>query len=206
MTCERPRVARTERDLREACLNEALAIIEHDGVERLSLREVARRLGVSHQAPYRHFPSRDHILAEIVTRAFEGFARHLDTHAKSNDPDSEMRMMGEAYLDYSAKHPLQYRLMFGTPLPSAEAHPAMMAEARHAFDLLLGALRRKTEHYGVELNEQTIALDALFIWSGLHGLAMLRSTSVFDTLGLKAPVTTQTGDHLIARFGDALRH
>ncbi|MCG8692745.1 MAG: TetR/AcrR family transcriptional regulator, partial [Minwuiales bacterium] len=66
------------KDLREACVREALAIIDTSGVEELSLREVARRLGVSHQAPYRHFPSRDHILAEIVTRAFESFARYLD--------------------------------------------------------------------------------------------------------------------------------
>lgn len=57
-------------DLREACVREALAIITSAGVEKLSLREVARRLGVSHQSPYRHFESRDHVLAEIVRRAF----------------------------------------------------------------------------------------------------------------------------------------
>jgi AcrR family transcriptional regulator len=50
-------------DLREACVKQALEIIAKGGIDSLSLRDVARRLGVSHQAPYKHFPSRDHILA-----------------------------------------------------------------------------------------------------------------------------------------------
>ena len=193
-----------ERNLKEACLIEALAIIEHDGVERLSLRDVARRLGVSHQAPYRHFTSRDHILAEVVARAFEDFALHLDTHEKSSDPDRDLHLMGEAYLAYAERHPLQYRLMFATPLPSAEEHPEMMAKARHAFDLLISALKRKAGGKGQDMSTRAVVLDALFIWSGLHGLATLRASSAFDTLGLKDKVTAQSGAHLLARFGDAL--
>lgn len=199
-----PIVPRTERDLREACLDEALAIIEHEGVERLSLRDVARRLGVSHQAPYRHFPSRDHILAEIVARAFEGFARHLDAHTKSDDPARDMRAMGEAYLGFATRHPLQYRLMFATPLPDVDEHPDMMTNARHAFDLLIAALRREATARGRGTNEKAILLDALFIWSGLHGLATLRNSSAFETLGLSRAVTKETGAHLLARFSDAL--
>lgn len=195
---------RTERDLREACLDEALAIIEQEGVERLSLRDVARRLGVSHQAPYRHFPSRDHLLAEIVARAFDGFAKHLDAHVKSDHAERDMGAMGAAYLSFAAKHPLQYRLMFATPLPNAQEHPEMMAKARHAFDLLLAALRRKAIARGRSVSESAIILDALFIWSGLHGLATLRNSSIFDTLGLSAGVTMESGAHLLARFGDAL--
>ncbi|MFX4450801.1 TetR/AcrR family transcriptional regulator, partial [Acinetobacter baumannii] len=52
----------------------------------LSLRDVARRLGVSHQAPYKHFPSRDHILAEVVGRAYASFAAHLEKRPRSDDP------------------------------------------------------------------------------------------------------------------------
>gem|GEM_PF-1537080 len=123
-------------DLREACIREALAIIEVGGVESLSLREVARRLGVSHQAPYKHFPDRDHILAEIVRRAFESFATYLDSRPLTGDPINDMHEMGMAYLRYARTHPLQYRLMFSTPLPDPAQHPQMMQSARHAFDLL----------------------------------------------------------------------
>ncbi len=191
-------------DLKEACLTEALTIIEQEGVERLSLREVARRLGVSHQAPYRHFPSRDHILAEIVARAFDGFARHLDQHATSGDPDADMQAMGEAYLDYAATRPLHYRLMFATPLPDPASHPEMTARAHHAFDLLLTALRRKAEASGARVDPQAIRLDALFVWSALHGLATLRSTSILATLDLDHTLSARGGEHMLARFGPAL--
>ena len=53
-------------DLREACVQAAREVIAERGVEGLSMRDVARRLGISHQAPYRHFESRDHLLAEIM--------------------------------------------------------------------------------------------------------------------------------------------
>ncbi len=193
-----------KQDLREACVAEALAIIDQHGLERLSLREVARRLGVSHQAPYKHFPSRDHILAEIVARAFTSFARHLDAHLVGDDPDTRMGNMGRAYLAYAHQHPLQYRLMFGTALPNAREHPRMMAEAKHAFDLLRAALERKAKHAGRRASRDQILLDAMFIWSGLHGLASILESSTVDTLALPSSVLEKAPRHLLARFGDAL--
>lgn len=191
-------------DLKEACIAEALKIIEHEGVERLSLRDVARRLGVSHQAPYRHFPSRDHILAEIIARAFDGFARHLDQHPATSDPDSDMGAMGAAYLDYAATRPLHYRLMFATPLPDPAAHPDMMAKAHHAFDLLLAALRRRALAQGHDPDPETTRLDALFIWSALHGLASLQSSTLLAALDQDSILSAKGGGHMLARFGAAL--
>ena len=72
---ERPAVA---QDLRDACVCAAREAIAKHGIESLSLRDVARRLGVSHQAPYKHYPSRDHLLAEVMRRCFQQFAQHLD--------------------------------------------------------------------------------------------------------------------------------
>jgi AcrR family transcriptional regulator len=191
-------------NLKDACLVEALAIIEADGVEKLSLREVARRLGVSHQAPYKHFQSRDHILAGVVARVFAGFAAYLDSAPRSPDPDHDMAEMGRSYLAYAAQHPLQYRLMFGTPLPDGAAHPEMMAQAQHAFALLRAALRRRAAARGVVLDPRQETLDALFIWSGLHGLASIQSSSVSKTLAIEPDVMAQSGLHLLLRFGAAL--
>lgn len=190
--------------LREACLAEAFAIIASDGVEKLSLREVARRLGVSHQAPYKHFPSREHLLAEIVARAFADFARRLDAHQKSDDPDLDMGRMGRVYLDFASNHPLEYRLMFGTPLPDAREHPEMMTQAKHAFALLCNGLRRKAELAGRDPSKEEVVLDALFIWSGLHGLASISSSSVIATLGLGSGVIEASKERLLRGFGQAL--
>jgi AcrR family transcriptional regulator len=184
-------------DLREACLREALAIIDSDGIEKLSLREVARRLGVSHQAPYKHFPSRDHILAEIVRRAFESFARYLDACASHDD----MQAMGQAYLRYAAAHPLQYRLMFGTPLPDPAQHRAMMASARHAFDLLLRGVARKSPS---PAGEEMLVQDALFIWATLHGLATILQSDALRTLALPEQVMEHIIEHTLLRIGGML--
>ncbi|WP_291299069.1 TetR/AcrR family transcriptional regulator [Elioraea sp.] len=199
-------MARPDRDLREACIAEAMAIVAGDGVERLSLREVARRLGVSHQAPYKHFPSRDHILAAIVARAFAAFARFLDRNPRSDDADADLGGMGLAYLDYARAHPLEYRLMFGTPLPDGRAHPEMMAEARHAFALLCDGLRRRAAARGEQPDDKAIVLDALFIWSCLHGLAGIHGASLVDTLALPPGALEASPAHVLGRIGDALGH
>lgn len=197
------RRSRQHTDLREACLVVALEIIDRAGLEKLSLREVARRLGVSHQAPYRHFPDRDHILAEIVARAFASFARHLDTQPDNPDPDVRLGAMGRAYLDYALTHPLQYRLMFGTPLPPGD-HPAMLREARHAFNMLCEGLRRSATARAAQWTEDGIHADALFIWSGLHGLAGILSSSAAQTLDLSPTILEGSIDHVLRRFSDAM--
>lgn len=168
--------ARVARDLREDCIAQALAIIDKAGIEALSIRDVARRLGVSHGAPYKHFPSRDHILAEIVARAFQSFADHLDARRRSDDPFADLANMGVAYLDYAERHPLQYRLMFGVPLPDADRHPGMMACGQHAFALLTDAVGRIHAFQGREPDPTEIELDSMFVWSTMHGLATIRQT------------------------------
>jgi AcrR family transcriptional regulator len=195
---------RTRRDLREDCIAEGMAIVATEGLEKLSLREVARRLGVSHQAPYKHFASRDHILAEMVSRSFDAFAGFLDAHPKSNDPDQDMANMAEDYLRYAREHPLEYRLMFGTPLPDGKAFPEMMAKAKHAFSLLVAGLKRKARLAGEERADEAVLLDALVIWASLHGLASLKSSSIMATLDLAPMVIARSAAHMIEGFAAIL--
>lgn len=192
---------RSTRDLREACLAEARAIIAELGVEGLSLREVARRLGVSHQAPYRHFPSRDHLLADVVARAYASFAAHLDARPHHDDPHADLRAMGEAYVGYALAHPLEYRLMFGTPLPDPAAHPEMMRRSRHAFALLRDAIARLP---GTAGGTETPDLDAMYVWATVHGLASALQGSVVGTLGLDGGTLAAMPGHVLLRIGTGL--
>ncbi len=177
-----------------------MAIIGEQGLEALSLRDVARRLGVSHQAPYKHFPSRNHILAEIVRRAYADFAATLDRHRQSENALEELEDLGSIYLDYARSHPLHYKLMFGTPLPDPEHHPGMMHEARHAF----AALRSIIARLPGNRTPKQIDLDALYAWSAVHGLASILEIRAGEQAGFSADVIALSGGHLLSRIGETL--
>lgn len=196
--------SRKPSDLREACVAEALAIIGEQGVEGLSIREVARRLGVSHQAPYKHFPSSEHLLAELVRRTYVMFGDHLDHRARGASPSDDMRCMGEAYFGFAANHPLHYRLLFGTPLPNPSEHPEMMHEARKAFALLLEGVARMRTQAPPDLSDAQLQLDALFVWSVVHGLASLMQTAALHQIGLDRRTLTAAMPHVLTRIGHAL--
>lgn len=184
-------------NLREACITQAIQIIETSGLENLSFREVARRLGVSHQAPYKHFPSRDHILAAIVQRTFKEFATFLDAVPVSEDPAEELEALGNRYLRYALENPLQYRLMFGTPLPDLADHPEMMDGAQHAFDRLLRIIERMTLPAAATHN-------AMFAWSTIHGLASLLEAQVMAKIALSEEAVAESTRAVMVQIKDSL--
>lgn len=192
------------RNLREACVEEAFAIIGETGVEGLSIREVARRLGVSHQAPYKHFPSSQHLLAEIIRRTYVQFAAHLRHRPLTGHPAADMHSLGEAYFAFAMQHPLHYRLMFGTPLEDPSAHPETMRAAQEAFGVLLqaiAALRGRSPDWVTTAEDR---LDALFVWSAVHGLATILHSNALSRTGIVNLPPGQAFAEILRRIGRAM--
>ena len=133
-------------DLPAALLKAAGKTLEQNGVASLSLRDAARRAGVSHNAPYRHFPDRQALLAAL---AREGFARLAERLRGQQGPE-----LGIAYVRFALEHPQRFRLMF-TGLAGDAAQQAYRT-VRDAFD---------------ELPRPELAAAAA--WSLMHGLAQL---------------------------------
>jgi AcrR family transcriptional regulator len=198
-------------DLKEACIQAARVVIAEKGIEGLSLRDVARKLGVSHQAPYRHYPSRDHLLTAIMQRCFEDFAAFLDQASKAHASDALLGM-GLAYMRFAAEHPLEYRLMFGTPWPEAAAHPELVRHAVHAFDLLRHHVQQQLQQRASATQSDMLALlaqaelQALFIWSAMHGLASIQQAHVMQHLALSPGVSAMAEPYLISMVHKALTH
>ena len=188
-------------NLKEACIVAAREVIGEQGVEGWSMRDVARKLNISHQAPYRHFPNRDHLLAEIMRRCFVDFAEYLDAQSKAN-PNDELRGMGEAYMSYASAKPLEYRLMFGTPWPDPAAHPELIQYAVHAFDLLRQTLLKK--HGKGAIAKKQAELEAMFIWSTLHGMATIEQSHVMQHLVLAKGVEAHAREFNMRMIGAAL--
>jgi AcrR family transcriptional regulator len=189
-------------ELRDACIVAAQEVIAERGIENLSLRDVARKLGVSHQAPYKHYPSRDHLLAEVMRRCFQRFAAHLDARPRFDDPEQDLESLGTQYLAYAHRHPLEYRLMFSTTWPASADEFDLASDATHAFDVLRGVLRRM--HGETAAMREAVELDALYIWSTMHGLAGVMNGQCVDTLDLKANVLKRAVRHSMQRMGIGL--
>lgn len=158
--------------IKEDCVVQAMKVIANKGLEALSLREVARNLGVSHQAPYKHFASRDHLLAEVIRRCLREFATALHASKLAPDgteyaPEEAMRRLGATYLTYAIENPLAYRLMFATPWPEEANQLGLEVDARAAFDVLADRMS-KVKTY---LSQDDLNQDALFVWSTIHGVA-----------------------------------
>ena len=189
-------------ELRDACIVAAQEVIAERGIENLSLRDVARKLGVSHQAPYKHYPSRDHLLAEVMRRCFQRFAAHLDARPRFDDPEQDLESLGTQYLKYAHQHPLEYRLMFSTTWPAAVEQFDLATDATHAFDVLRSVLRRM--HGDSAAMREAVELDALYIWSTVHGLAGVMNGQCIGELNLNANVLKRAVRHAMDRMGIGL--
>ena len=187
---------RTAGDLREACVLAARQVIGERGLEHLSLREVARTLGVSHQAPYRHYPSRDHLLAEVMRRCFAHFAECLDARQRFDDPRRDLVSLGEQYLRYARQHALEYRLMVGTAWPDVAVEQGLAREATQAFDRLRAVLVRL--HGDGADAARRVDLDAVYIWSTIHGVAGVMNGQCVNHLGLASRSPTEAIAHAMA--------
>ena len=149
-------------DLQAALIQSAGDILEKEGVEALSLREVARRAGVSHSAPYRHFAEREALLAALAAEGFGMLAQAQQAAAASGG----LRGMGEAYVQFALAHPQRFRLMFGGQISIAK-HAQLREVATKTFTGLSGAL-------SAGVPEAKGARDAsIAAWALVHGLAQL---------------------------------
>jgi AcrR family transcriptional regulator len=167
-----PRVSRSYHhgDLRAALLGAALEILRTEGSAALTLREVARRAGVSHQAPYHHFADRAALVAAVAQDGFERLMEAVErARSSADDPVAEFREGGLAYVIFAVRHPEHYRIMFGPELADRSAHPDLDRAARRVFEALSappGGGARPPEASGPSALQATL-------WSMVHGLAML---------------------------------
>jgi AcrR family transcriptional regulator len=164
-------------DLRQALIDTAIALVAEQGINNWSLREVARRIGVSHTAPYRHFADRDALLAAVGEKGFQELCEHLQQTLRKmpakilNRPDARLQAIGIAYVQYAIAHPCEYEVMFRYSPKDESQYPALTQTGKKAFAILVNeiAIGQKASVFRQE-NPTELALVA---WSLVHGLSML---------------------------------
>lgn len=177
-------------DLRQALLEAARQAVERDGAGALSLRELARGLGVSHNAPYRHFPDREALLDALCAEGFAELTLRLEG-VRARTPARRLSAMGEAYVAFADAHPGVFALMFQPVDPSLR--PLTTPVATGAMALLADGVRGVTG-----LADPT---DVTAMWAVAHGLATLRMTGHLarDRASVVRAVTQRMADAIAPR-------
>ncbi|APR87206.1 Transcriptional regulator, TetR family protein [Minicystis rosea] len=181
-------------DLRRAVLDDALVLIEERGHLDFTLREVARRLGVSHAAPYRHFPDKRALLTALATEATSQLGARIGAAltATRGDLRAQFLAAGHAYVRYAVDAPAAFQTMFSRDID--EQDPSLVLAKESCFGLLLRYID-DAQRAAVLPRDDPMTL-ARAIWAMHHGLAALAAAGAFpveDAEALRAIVDDAHG-------------
>jgi AcrR family transcriptional regulator len=159
-------------DLRHAMLVAAGGLIEEEGVDGLSLRECARRAGVSHGAPAHHFGDVRGLLTALAAQSFEMLVAYMDRYEAAAAPDTYAQLIanGQAYVAFALAHPGRFRLMFRSEW--VDRDDAALCTAGSA---AYGRLQQHIAAVVAAAGDGALGQDAkaAFAWAIVHGLASL---------------------------------
>jgi AcrR family transcriptional regulator len=158
-------------DLRAELVRVAVEMLDRDGPATLSLRDAARRAGVSHGAPYRHFADREALLAEVVAKGYAQLGAALQAASAAGGAE-----VARAYLRFALEHPRRYELMF-------RGDPTSLARREAPSDQAQVVLRLLTESIPGVGDADYARRAGIAAWSLLHGLAVLQLNGYLGPVG-----------------------
>lgn len=160
-------------DLRRVLISTAEEIIASQGSDAVTLRQLSRRIGVSHTAVYRHFKNKHELLCAL---ALEGF-KELESRFQKIDPQDRMpprrqiSAIGKAYIEFALENPARFRVMFGHVLLNEERTPELREAATRSFNRLRMVIERGQKK-GVIRSGDSLDLTSVG-WSMAHGITQL---------------------------------
>jgi AcrR family transcriptional regulator len=191
-------------NLRNVLIEAAISQIATDGARALSLRELSRSIGVSHASTYRHFPSKESVLATIAEQGFEKLTRAMEAAARPHmgDPLEMLQATGIAYVDFGVSHPHHLQVMFGDLITHHENYPALVESSKKAYEVLVSVVRegQQSGRIGGQ-NERLVTLAA---WAQVHGLAMLIASGQIRPEGAERVDYKSLAASVIALLRDGL--
>jgi AcrR family transcriptional regulator len=156
-------------NLRQALLEAALSLLTEGGVSALTLREAARRAGVTHAAPYRHFADKNALLAAIAEEGFRLLSQEMQTQQdQHDDPVERLQSLVVSCVNFATLNPTRFRVMFDPEIIALRA-PLLQETIEQSFDLLVDAVIDCQDAKRIrEGNPREIAYS---LWALVQGLA-----------------------------------
>lgn len=167
------RIGSDEGRTGDRLIDAAAALLDAGGERAVTLRAVAQAVGVSHNAPYRHFADRAALLAGVAARDFRAFTRAFEAIGRSDRSSMErVKAALATFVTYGEAHPARYRLLFSDPDIAAQGGPLEIValETFAAFDELVQAAQHEEKLPALP----TPTLTGL-IYASVHGLLDLKA-------------------------------
>lgn len=162
-------------DLKNALVETALKMVEEEGVESISLRDITRRVGTSRSAIYRHFDSKDALMQAVVMAGFERLAQHLQPVLTQEGLNTIERFhtMAQRYIAFARTYPALYRMIFGDrAMQEREAVHDIRDETQSTGFHELRTLVEQAQREGLVKKGDSMLISTV-IWATIHGHAIL---------------------------------
>lgn len=177
-------------NLREELIQRAEEHLVKDGIKELSLRALAREIGVSQTAPYRHFKDKNALLAALATEGFKRFFEICKASEERERADIGLLMFGLSYIHFAREHTELFHLMFGTALQPRTTYPDLFAAGREAIYKLRRSVETGVSNGTIQSLDDSASM-AHTIWAAVHGVATLMLDHA-DTYGYHRDLALQT--------------
>ena len=190
-------------DLRRALTAAAIDLITRDGTEKLTLREVSRRVGVNHRAVYRHFADLTSLLAAVAEEGYRQLLEALQealTDTRRAASPKRMEALACAYIAFAVDHQAHYRIMFGRRLNEDGRFPVLEELVQAAYELIDGEIARGIAQ-GASVDRPRRELVFGF-WSLAHGFASL---ALVRRIRVKRALLEPYARQIVAPFVSGLR-
>lgn len=160
-------------DLKNALIKAGIEILSKEGIEGLSLRKVAQRAGVSHNAPYSHFPDKQSLIAAISTEGFKQLYEELGLaiSAHPTEPKIQLQDGAQRYVQFAMNNTDTFKIMFSGVLEKEKEYPAFVEISQRTFDRVVEIVRACQEA-GI-LRSSPPEKMAVAVWGQVHGIISL---------------------------------
>lgn len=186
--------------LREALIEAAVQLIDEQGVEKLSVRETAKRAGVSPGAPFRHFATRTALLTAVAEQATERLELEVQQmmHAVEEQPPLvRFATIGRGYLKWAATYPVHFRIISDRSLIDYESSDKLISSNTNIRHLMQQLLR---DAFGEQMDEHNQALAIITARALVYGLARMMVDGHFPEWGIAQQTTEQTVEEILDFF------
>ena len=164
-------------NVKEALVLAAVQLLQSEPVQNLTLRRLAKEVGITPTAVYNHFSDKDALVAAIKMEGFDKFNQYLRQHCSEvNDPEKIFLELGIAYYRFSREFPSQFDVLFNYRIPQESNTEELIETACQSQDLLKEVIRAIMIKRNKEYNEETLIRASVLAWTQIHGLVTLTAS------------------------------